>query len=400
MRRVSAFITVLALEAYAFLLALLQMPGGVRTDEAKYLLSVPYPHPPLARFFMSITSALPGHEFLWRFVIATIVVQAVWLLVDLGEVLTPRRRMLLAAVWLFSSAVIVQGGTIVLAVFTAVYGLLFLWLALHPKPVLTPATIGCLWLASLFTAYQSILFAPLVLSTLIHKHVSKRRIAMVFLVPIILLGMYTLINPHALLSMVQVSGQDSTMQLMDRLARIGWVWVLAGSGIVSVVGTVGVLTSSRYDLVAAFGLVLGYIVLTSQHYYAILLTPLLSGGIYLLLCKRRLAPTLFFIVMVPCTLFVAWKERPAMEPTLARPVVEQLASQGLLADVLLIDGPFGHEWQYESPVPVRRFSQELKGSVEAQAKAIICTKTACEEDISTDEWERVQGFPVEVWVRR
>jgi hypothetical protein len=400
MRRVSVFITVLCLEAYAFLLALLQMPGGVRTDEAKYLLSIPYPHPPLARFFMSMTSALPGHEFLWRFIIATIVVQAVWLLVDLGEVLTPRRRMLLAGVWLFSSAVVIQGGTIVLAVLTAVYGLLFLWLALHPKPVLTPATIGCLWLASLFTAYQSILFAPLVLSTLLHKHVSKRRIAMVFVVPIVLLAMYTLINPHALLSMVQVSGQDSTMQLIDRLSRIGWVWVLAGSGIVSLVGTVGILTSSRYDLVAAFGLVLGYIVLTSQHYYAILLTPLLAGGIYLLLCKRRLAPTFFFILMVPCTLLVAWKERPAMEPTLARPVIQQLASQGLLADVLLIDGPFGHEWQYESPVPVRRFSQELKGSVEAQAKAIICTKTACEEDISTDEWERVQGFPVEVWVRR
>ena len=48
-----------------------------------------------------------------------------------------------------------------------VFGLGFVWFALHPKHSEVPALIGCLWLASLFTVYQSVLFAPLVLYALV-----------------------------------------------------------------------------------------------------------------------------------------------------------------------------------------------------------------------------------------
>jgi len=46
-------IAAVALQIYALLLAGVQLLGGVRTDEAKYLLNIPYPHPPLARFLQA-----------------------------------------------------------------------------------------------------------------------------------------------------------------------------------------------------------------------------------------------------------------------------------------------------------------------------------------------------------
>jgi len=137
------------------------MPGGVRTDEAKYLLSIPYPHPPLIRSLMAWTASMPAHEFFWRFLITSIVVQTAWIIFDLGDVLTKPRQYALAAVWLFSAAVFLQGGTIVLAVLAGVYGMIFVWFSLHPKAPTMPALIALLWLASLFTVYQSVLYAPL-----------------------------------------------------------------------------------------------------------------------------------------------------------------------------------------------------------------------------------------------
>ena len=68
--------------------------------------------------------------------------------------------------------------------------------------------------------------------------------------------------------------------------------------------------------------------------------------------------------------------------------------------ILLIDGPFGHEWQYESTRPIGRFTQTLSSSVELQAQAIVCTKKTCEDDVNVDVWKRLEGAPVEVWVRR
>ena len=51
---------ILPLQAWAILLAFVQtLGGGVRTDEAKYLLNIPYPQPPLARWILGWTEALP-----------------------------------------------------------------------------------------------------------------------------------------------------------------------------------------------------------------------------------------------------------------------------------------------------------------------------------------------------
>ncbi len=399
MRQLKTLTIVWLLEAYAFLLASMQMLSGVRTDEAKYLLSIPYPHPPFVRTLMEWTSWLTFHEFFWRLVFATIAIQSVWLLFDLGAVLTRQRRLCLAASWLLSASVVLQSGSIVLVVCTAVFGLLFLWIALHPDTPVQPIIIACMWFAALFTAYQSVLYAPLVFSALLNIRMHRIRAMGYFFVPIILLSLYTLINPHVLLTMSKVSTQDSVIPFFDRLSNIGWIWIFAGSGMASIAGTLGLLTSVRWDLVASFGLVMGFIILTSQHYYAILLTPLLMGGLYLLLCKRRLQPFPFMCAQGIVMLALVISTLPLIRPTSAREVMRQLKVQGITGPVLM-DGYFGHEWQYESHVPILRFSQELSREAEEEAQAFVCLRTGCEEDIDVDEWVRLQEVPLQVWIRR
>jgi hypothetical protein len=399
MRKVNSFTIFWLLELYALFLTGVQMLGGVRTDEAKYLLSIPYPHPPLVRGILAMTSEFPFHEFLWRLIFASILIQCVWFFADLGRVLTKQRRLCLCACWLFSSAVVLQAGSIVMAAATAVFGVIFLWNALHPKPPMSVKAIACLWLASLFTAYQSVLFLPLVLSSFLHVGMSKKRIALYLGLPILLLVLYTLTNPHILASMAQASGQDSAMPLLDRLTRIAWVWLLAGGIATTAMGTVGILVSPRWDLVATFGLVLGFIVLTSQHYYAILFTPLLLGGLFILFCKRRLKPGVFIGVQLVGTIIMVIVTLPMLSPSPARVVMKQLEAQGITGPIL-IDGPFGHEWQYESAMPILKFNQELSTQAESEAQAIVCTRGECDEDVNPEAWVRMEGTAVEVWVRR
>lgn len=387
------------LQAYAVLLAGMHMLGGVRTDEAKYLLSIPYPHPPLLRTVMAWTSSMPMHEFFWRLIFASLVVQSVWLLLDLGAVLTRHRRICLAASWLLSAAVILQAGSIVMAVATALFGLLFLWTALHPEAPLKPAVIACFWFAALFTAYQSVLYLPLVLSSLLQTKISRLRTAAYIVLPLALLALYTLTNPHALLTMAQASGQDAAIPVLERLGDVGWIWVISGSAILSIVGTVGILTSVRWDAVASFGLVLGFVLLTSQQYYAILFTPLLVGGLFLLLCRRRIKPVFFLLAETLAAVILVITALPPIVPTPARAVMRELHAQGVRGPVL-INGSFGHEWQYESRVPILRFSQELGSAAEADAQAFICTRSACDDDVNTDVWVRLPGMQMDTWIRR
>lgn len=388
------------LEVYALALATLQWAGGIRTDEAKYLLSIPYPHPPLVRSVMAFSAAMPLHEFFWRFVLASMLVQCVWLFVDLGRVLTRPRRMSLAAGWLLSSAVVLQSGSIVMAVVTAACGAVFVWTALHPKPIAAPAALACLWLASLFTAYQAVLFLPLVVASLLRTRTRRTLVVAYIGLPLMLLALYTLTNPHALLTMARLSGQDAAIPFAERALRIGWIWLVGGAAIASIAGTVGILTSTRIDLVTTFALVLGFVILTSQEYYAILFTPLFMGGLFLLLCKRRLTPRLFILLQAASCIAIVWISLPVSQPTQARSMARSVQSLGLTGS-LIIDGFFGHEWQYEISLPIRRFSQELSAAAEAQASLFICTqKDACDDDVNDELWVRLPDTTLPMWIRR
>ena len=342
---------------------------------------------------------MPNHEFFWRVIIASIVVHGAWLIFDLGEVLTRPRRMALTAAWLLAAPVILQSGTIVLAVVAGVFGLLFMWYALHPKSPEIPALLALLWLMSLFTVYQSVLYAPLVLYAFVRSRIRLPLILAYFGLPLVLLALYSFTNPLALASMANVSVQDVPLPPLERLLRVSWIWLISGSAVVSLAGTVGILTSSRWDLVTAFGLIFGFVVLTSQEYYAFLLLPIFIGGTFLLLCRRRLRPGLFIAVEFLATIIIVTRLLPIMHTTHARTVMRILRAQSVSGPVL-IDGPFGHEWEYESSVPVLRFSQKLSSDAEAKAQAFVCTKKGCDEDVNLDTWVRLPDAPIPVWLRR
>jgi len=140
------FLIALGLQAYAVFLAVTQWKIGLRTDEAKYILDIPYPHPPLVRFVLHATDSVFFAEFFWRLFIATLIVQAVWMLVSVARRIDVRTVPLVVALWLCSPALLLQGGTIMIAVFTAIQmlGLLILSLLARrsPRPWMAPAIAG------------------------------------------------------------------------------------------------------------------------------------------------------------------------------------------------------------------------------------------------------------------
>ncbi len=399
MRKHSVLTAILLLEVLALVLVFLQLSGGISTDEAKYLLSIPYPHPPLVRSILGWTAAMPYHEFFWRFVFASFLLQAVWFVWDLGDVLKRPRRIALTASWLLSGAVVLQSGMIVMATVAALSGLIFLWWTLHPAPPKKPAIIAVLWLAALFTAYQSAVYVPLVLAALLRAEKSKYKIFLYLCIPIALLCLYSLTNPYALAIMFSVPGQETVIPPFTRFVNISWVWIVAGSGLLSLIGTIGILSSMRLDLVASFGMLLGFVVLTTRDYDAILFTPLLIGGLFLLFCKRRLTPSIFLTAHVASAAVVIFLSFPSFPETLARAHIRAL-SKYQVSGTMLINGFFGHDWQYESPLPIRRFSQQLSAEAEAKAGVFVCTKINCEDDVDTEHWQKLVGTPLEVWVRK
>ena len=115
--------TFIGLEAYAVALAVLQSLSGVRTDEAKYLLSIPYPHPPFLRSVMSATEWVPFQEMLWRVLLASLFIHAVWLIWDMVRGLDRQQRIALCGAWLLSGSILLLSGSILLAPVNAVQAL-------------------------------------------------------------------------------------------------------------------------------------------------------------------------------------------------------------------------------------------------------------------------------------
>jgi hypothetical protein len=238
-----------------------------------------------------------------------------------------------------------------------------------------------------------------VLSALLRFEKSRFKVCAYLCIPIALLALYSLTNPYALTMMFHISHQDMVIPPMTRIMTISWVWILGGSGLLSLIGTLGILSSVRIDLVAVFGLLLGYVVISSASYYGIVFTPLFVGGLFLLFCKRRLHPGLFVTGLALSTMAMVFLSRPTFRETPARAEMRALASYAATG-TLLIDGYFGHDWQYESPIPVRKFSQDLSSDAEKKADIFVCTKTdGCDGDINDELWVRLLGTPLPTWLR-
>lgn len=362
------------LEGYAVLLALLQVFNGVRTDEAKYLLNIPYPHPPLARWLLSLFDGFAWQEIGARILLATLMVQAVWIVWDMGRSLGRAGRLSVSVLWLCSAAFVLQAGTVMMAPITALQALLFLWiLSLPPQRVPHAPTVGFLWLATLFTALQGVLLLPLAVAALRMRGASWKTVCWYAAVPLALVALYAAGNPLTIASFAIQSGKDAADSPAVRLAGLAWILVLAGSGVGTLIGLLGLALKKHAWILASFFLVAAYVFLGRFDYYAILFLPFyVTGAKHLLRRMPRLAvPAAAGIVACTAVLL-------SMNPFLRRHPAEEAIGYVLektSAGTTVLLGEYGHEWQYElSP---RHRPRRATGEFGPDVSAVVC-RDACE----------------------
>ena len=319
-------LTVLGLQCYALVLAWVRSLGGIRTDEAKYLLDIPYPHPPALRWVFSQAETWAAQDWFWRVVLASLTVQAAWLVWDLARDQPRRRQIVIAGAWLLSGGVLLQAGSVMMVVATALQLLAFLWLRSRPEVAArNQGAVALLWLFSLFTAYQALLFLPMAVSTFRRSGVSAGRTAFYVAVPVLLLALYTLTNPLVPASMLAHAGRQIAETPFDRVLSSLRVWAIAGSGIASVAGTWGLLRSRDLPALASFLLVAAYVVLSRYDYYAILFLPLLVSGLRSLSALPR--PRMALPSLALCSAVLVWLVPPL--PWIAFWAVTGLSLYGL-----------------------------------------------------------------------
>lgn len=384
-------IAIIALEGYAILLTLMQVQLHVRTDEAKYLLNIPYPHPPLARWILHTFDSFTYQEWFWRFVFASLLVQAVWLAVSLVRTHSLLTKLSVATLWLVSMGIVLQGGSIMMAPLTALEAWVFVWLYLRNDKRTHAGMIGLFWLFSLFTAYQAVLFFPLVMSVLYRQAEPLYRRVLAFTVPVMLLFLYTLTNPLVIAS-VLIHG-DHDIGVLTRTVELLKLWLLSGSVVLSIVGVIGIVWKRLWAVLFSLLIVAGYISLARFSYYGILFLPLsMAGCIAAVRLHSRLAPIIALGVIVGSVVYLSLTS-PDRPVSPARSVLQTIAAEQI-SGVLLINGSFGHEWQYESHLPIRRYNPSLL----ADAGAIICL-TAC-PDVDLDAvWRQISTQEPFIYIR-
>lgn len=362
------------LQAYALILANLQSLGGVRTDEAKYVLNIPYPHPPLGRWVFHAFEWLPFQEMFWRVVLATLLVQAVWLVWDRARSLPFASRAAVAGAWLFSGGVLLQAGSIMLSSVVALEAMVLVWLLGRPEVVKRHVPlVSLLWLLMLFTSYQGFLFLPLVWMLVRRGGSSWKESVMLTGAPVALLVLYTLSNPFALATMVIHTDEGAALTLMERLGGIGGLWLLGGAGVVSVVGVLGILRAPSIGVIGSFGLIAAYVFFSLPYlFYAILFTPLLVEGVHALLARRQHPPAFPLLACMGASALVTFLLfHPPFAPGPARDVLSALKAKGHTGSLLLV-GSFGHDWQYESTAPVLKWSEKMTADLDPYT--IVCVE--------------------------
>ena len=416
---------ILGLEVVAVLLAWVHALSNVRTDEAKYLLDIPYPHPPFLRGIMHALEAVPFQEMFWRIVFASMFVQAVWLVWDMGKFLARNERIALCGVWLLSAGVLLWTGAIMIAPVNAVQGLVFVWLLFRPELTRKyPALVSIFWLVSLLTGYQAILYFPLTLALYWRQKFSIFDVALYVFGPIAVLMLYTLSNPLALASLLHHGGEQTDESLGFHTYHTVRLWLVGGSIVASVVGLIGIIRSRKWELICALLCVTGFIFLNWFEYYSILFSPLLVAGVlyafdpstrgvssedsrrarlgsnmranfvFALFDKRLLRGRAMLLAMWAGSILTLWLWSLPLSLSAARDVSQKLQENGVRGTVL-IAGTFGHDWQYESLLPILRFAPERVAS----ASAIVCL-APCAGWTPGPEWRQMTGLATQVWLRR
>lgn len=431
MKRFTQIVVVL-LEVFALVLAHLQGLGGVRTDEAKYLLSIPYPHPPFMRSIMAATEILPFQEWLWRAIFASLLIQAVWLVWHMGKRLPHTERFAVAVTWIFSATMIIQAGTIMLAVVTGLQALVFVWLLYcngqwkmdneqwsakgflkrivhYPLSIVRYVRgstdqekkewkafwVAVFWTASLFTAYQIVLFVPLVIAVFASLPVSKAKRVFYFVAPVIALGLYTAGSPLVIASFAIQGSKDAADSILMRFMHVGWLWVMAGSVFGAVLGIVGIFRSKSWALVLTFILMSLAMFMAWQQYYAILFSPLLVAGLLHFFHHTKLKGFPYTPVLVFATVVLVGLRPPWSDISTSRAVMSIIDREVTQSGSLMMYGYFGHDWQYESRrFPVRKYH----ATGFRDAVALVCTSNC--DAIRKEGMSLATDHPVEVWLRQ
>ena len=375
---------------YAIFLASMHSFSGIMTDEAKYLLNIPYPHPPLMRWIMSQTEALAFQEFFWRILLATLLVQSVFLIWIAARKLSTLQREVLCGMWLISFPLFSQAGSIMMAPITALQGLIFVLLVLKKDIRKEWAPwIALFWLLSLFTAYQAVLFLPLVFVILRRAKCRFADQVVLLFGPLLVLILYTFTNPLAASSFLNAGTQNAGVDLHESATGALWLWAIGGSLALSILGTLGMMRLRSFSLLVSLLLVFLFILISHRSYYAILFLPLFIGGV--ITSPNILRWPRFFLIV--CVIFTVSMITYPLAPSSARRTLDVIADMNINGD-LLIEGSFGHEWQYEIQNPIRRYSPEFL----SDAGAVVCLH-GCMEMEKVKGWERLSELDVSVYVR-
>jgi hypothetical protein len=384
----------IGLQSFAVLMALLHEYLGVATDEAKYLLDIPYPHPPLIRWILGLSDGWQYQELFWRIVFSSLLMHCIWLVWDMGRVLTREQRVTLCGLWLFSGAFLLQAGTVMMAPVTAVQALCLCWMLTRPDMLERwSAWLGVLWLSMLFTAYQGILFMPLVFVALQKAHLPSWQRWLAFFIPLGLLGLYTLTNPLAIASMGLAGSMGVGIPLAESLTRVVRIWMLGGGLALGILGCIGMIRSRNTPLIFAFVLLVTYVFLSFRNYYAILFIPLLIAGLSGIHGRSLLRSSAFVLALQIVVGIWVFLSIPFPERSGARDVGAALRSANV-GGTVLIAGSFGHEWQYELPGPVRRYRPELL----QESDAVVCLQPC--GDLGAELWIRLADASEEIWLRK
>lgn len=383
-------IAVLLLEAYAALLTVWQSMLQVRTDEAKYLLNIPYPHPPLVRSILHSLDGYTYQEWFWRFVFASLLIQGVWLAIRLVHDRSLSTKIAVALPWLFCMSMLTQAGTIMMAPLTALEGWVFLFLYLQNTKRSHTGLIGIFWLVSLFTAYQAVLFFPVVLALLWRQNVSVLRKLLAFCVPVFLLALYTLTNPLVLASLLLHADHVSTLTKVWELSSL---WLLSGSIVLSIAGLYGMIRERLWFILASLLVVAAYIALARFSYYGILFVPLSMAGFIALVRSQHFSAWFVTAGTLVVTIFLFLWFPVSLHTSTARRTMERVQEEGVTGTVYIL-GTFGHEWQYESRLPLRRLSAPLF----PDAHTVICLE-ACPTLDNDPAWRQVSAEPPFLYVR-
>lgn len=384
-------LAIIGLQGFAVLTAMLHQHLGLHTDEAKYLLNIPYPHPPLMRWIMGLTDGWQHQELFWRIVFASVLVHCVWLVADMARRRSREERLTLGGLWLFTGALLLQSGTLMMATITGVEALFLCWMLTRPELLKRwSVLIAALWLEMLFVAYQGILFAPLVWMVLRRSGLHPWKQIGAFGLPVILLALYTLTNPLAVVALGLVGGMGREIPIEEQAIHILRLWLIGGSGVLSVLGIWGMIRGRNWWMFSTFLLVSAYCMVSYRDYYAILFMPLFIAG-----CIADAKPlkspafTLAFQMVMGIGLFLYI---PFVPLSNARAVSLQLERLGVSGTVL-IEGSFGHEWQYLMPGSVLRYQERFLD----EASAVVCL-SPCEK--FPKGWEQLEGGEEEIWIHK